>query len=150
MWTKRGKLPASYMDNATDNRHGYYNFHTEVQYAINDYINLCIYNYPEDYSQTALQFTSQSYYFTVVHTTDKLLERLQQDLKDKNRDSNWYSRKDLDRQFQIKGERVGREGPWRTIMIRQYLEIKMTYSVVQANTEEHSGRQEAVQADALP
>eukprot|EP00971_Amphidinium_carterae_P049310 971910-Amphidinium_carterae.2 len=48
---------------------------------INDYMNMYMYNYPEDYSQTALQFTGQSYYLTVVHTTDKLLEQVQQDLK---------------------------------------------------------------------
>eukprot|EP00971_Amphidinium_carterae_P257250 5107004-Amphidinium_carterae.1 len=34
MWITCGSLPASYMDNPTDNRHGYYNFHKEVQYAI--------------------------------------------------------------------------------------------------------------------
>eukprot|EP00971_Amphidinium_carterae_P044775 880817-Amphidinium_carterae.1 len=127
MWLLHGKLPSSYMENATDNRHGCYNFHTEVQYAINDYVNLYLYNYPEDYSQTAVQFTGQSYYFTVVHTTDKLLEQLQLDLKEKNRETHWYARKDMDKQFQIKGERVGREGQWKTIMIGQYLEMKMTY-----------------------
>eukprot|EP00971_Amphidinium_carterae_P301785 5995758-Amphidinium_carterae.1 len=97
------------MENATDNRHGYYNFHTE------------------DYSQTAVRFTGQSYYFTVVHTTDKLLEQLQLDLKEKNRETSWYSRKDMDKQFQIKVERVGREGQSKTNMIGQYLEIKVTY-----------------------
>eukprot|EP00971_Amphidinium_carterae_P044776 880818-Amphidinium_carterae.1 len=131
MWQLHGKFPSSSMENATDNRHGYYNVHTEVQYAINDYMNLYLYNYPEDYSQTAVQFTGQSYYFTMVHTTDKLLEQLQLDLnlvlKEKNRETNWYSRKDMDKHFQIKGERVGREGQWKTIMIGQYLEIKMTY-----------------------
>eukprot|EP00971_Amphidinium_carterae_P104626 2071979-Amphidinium_carterae.2 len=141
MWTKLGKLPASYMDNATDNRHGYYNFHTEVQYAIGDYINLYIYNFPEDYSQTALQFTSQSCFFTVVHTTDKLLERLEHDLKDANRDSNWYSRKDMDRQFQIKGERVGREGAWRMMTIGKCMEIKMTYRQKLKNTAEEDKKE---------
>eukprot|EP00971_Amphidinium_carterae_P230261 4569755-Amphidinium_carterae.1 len=81
MWLKLGRVPASYMDNATDTRHGYYNFHMEVQYAINNFINLYLYNFPEDYNQTAAQFTGQDYYFAVVHTTDKLLEQMTHDLK---------------------------------------------------------------------
>eukprot|EP00971_Amphidinium_carterae_P023633 466185-Amphidinium_carterae.1 len=64
MWMTCGKVPASFMDNATDNRHGYYTFHTEVRYAISDYINLYIYN-----------------------STDKLLEHMQKDLKQNNRDT---------------------------------------------------------------
>eukprot|EP00971_Amphidinium_carterae_P241690 4798791-Amphidinium_carterae.3 len=69
MWLKLGRVPASYMDNATDTRHGYDTFHMEVQYAINDFINLYLYNFPEEYNQTAVQFTGQDYYFTVVHST---------------------------------------------------------------------------------
>eukprot|EP00971_Amphidinium_carterae_P180870 3587932-Amphidinium_carterae.2 len=104
MWTKLGKLPSSYMHNVWK------------------------YNTPSMTTSTCIStITQRSYYFTVVHTTDKLRERLQQDVKDKNRESNWYSRKDLDRQFQIKGEQVGREGAWRTITIGLYMEIKMTY-----------------------
>eukprot|EP00971_Amphidinium_carterae_P286769 5693569-Amphidinium_carterae.1 len=45
------------MDNPTDPRHGYYNFHKEVQYAITNFINLYVYNHPEDYAQTTVQFT---------------------------------------------------------------------------------------------
>eukprot|EP00971_Amphidinium_carterae_P225892 4480093-Amphidinium_carterae.1 len=48
--------------NSTDEQHTYYNFHTEVQYAANDYINLCLYNYPDNYNQTAIRFGGQSYY----------------------------------------------------------------------------------------
>eukprot|EP00971_Amphidinium_carterae_P290093 5759848-Amphidinium_carterae.2 len=98
MWLQLGKLPASYMENATDNRHGYYSFHTEVQYAINDHMNLYLYNYPENFSQKSIQFTGQNHYFTV------------DDLKGTNRQTHWYTRKDMDRQFQIKGEQIGREG----------------------------------------
>eukprot|EP00971_Amphidinium_carterae_P163373 3239426-Amphidinium_carterae.1 len=29
MWITCGSVPVSYMDNPTDNRHGYYNFHKE-------------------------------------------------------------------------------------------------------------------------
>eukprot|EP00971_Amphidinium_carterae_P155383 3081679-Amphidinium_carterae.1 len=39
MWITCGRMPMSYMENPTDNRHRYYNFHTEVHYAITDYIN---------------------------------------------------------------------------------------------------------------
>eukprot|EP00971_Amphidinium_carterae_P244380 4852514-Amphidinium_carterae.2 len=109
MWLQLGKLPASYMDNATDNRHKYYNFHTEVQYAINDYMNVYLYNYPENFSQPSIQFTRQNYYFTVVHTTDRLLDQLQDDLKGTNRQTNWYTGKDRDKQFQLKGKRIASE-----------------------------------------
>eukprot|EP00971_Amphidinium_carterae_P119425 2365609-Amphidinium_carterae.1 len=44
-----------------------------------------------------------------------------------NRDCNWYSRKDVDRQFQIKGEHIGREGAWKTIIVGKYMELKATY-----------------------
>eukprot|EP00971_Amphidinium_carterae_P002622 52203-Amphidinium_carterae.1 len=39
MWISCGILPMSYMKDSTDSRHKYYNFHTEVHYAITDYIN---------------------------------------------------------------------------------------------------------------
>eukprot|EP00971_Amphidinium_carterae_P028596 563021-Amphidinium_carterae.1 len=39
MWISCGKIPMSYMKQSNDNRHKYYNFHTEVHYAITDYIN---------------------------------------------------------------------------------------------------------------
>eukprot|EP00971_Amphidinium_carterae_P110837 2195504-Amphidinium_carterae.2 len=81
MWITCGSVPASYMDNSTDPRHGNYNFRREVQYAITNFINLYVYNYPEDYAQNAVQFTQQDYYFVVAHTTDKLLEQMTTDMK---------------------------------------------------------------------
>eukprot|EP00971_Amphidinium_carterae_P243351 4832206-Amphidinium_carterae.1 len=39
MWITCGKIPMSYMLHSTEDRHRYYNFHTEVHYAITDYIN---------------------------------------------------------------------------------------------------------------
>eukprot|EP00971_Amphidinium_carterae_P295261 5863565-Amphidinium_carterae.1 len=131
MWITCGTVPASYMDNPTDGRHGHYNFHKEVQYAITDFINLYVYNYPEeDYAQSSTQFTLQNYYFVVVHTTDKLLEQMTHDMKTlTNRDlCGWYSRKDLDHQYQIKGERLGRESNWaRTITVSKYFDLKAVY-----------------------
>eukprot|EP00971_Amphidinium_carterae_P117623 2330175-Amphidinium_carterae.1 len=44
-----------------------------------------------------------------------------------NRESGWYSRKDLDRQFQIKGENAGRESSWKTIIVGKYMEMKAAY-----------------------
>eukprot|EP00971_Amphidinium_carterae_P103928 2058098-Amphidinium_carterae.1 len=130
MWITCGTVPASYMGNPTDPRHGHYNFHREVQYAITDFINLYIYNYPEDYAQNSAQFTTQHYYFVVVHTTDKLLEQMTHDMKMlTNRDlCGWHSRKDLDYQYQIKRERLGRESNWaRTITVSKYFELKAVY-----------------------
>eukprot|EP00971_Amphidinium_carterae_P307960 6120176-Amphidinium_carterae.1 len=80
MWITCGKVPVSYIDNPTDERHGYYNFHKEVHYAITDFINLYMYNFQDDFSQTAVQFTQQDYYFAVVHTTDKLLRQMTAEL----------------------------------------------------------------------
>eukprot|EP00971_Amphidinium_carterae_P052859 1041007-Amphidinium_carterae.1 len=48
-------------------------------------------------------------------------------MKDVNRQTNWYTRKDQDKQFHIKGERIGREGLWKTIVIGKYMEIEITY-----------------------
>eukprot|EP00971_Amphidinium_carterae_P342991 6482513-Amphidinium_carterae.1 len=107
-----------------------YNFHKDVQYAITDYINLYVYDHPEDFAQTATQFTQQHYYFVVVHTTDKLLEQMTNDMKiQTNRDlCGWHSRKDLDYQYQIKGERLGRESNWaRTLTVNKYFELKAVY-----------------------
>eukprot|EP00971_Amphidinium_carterae_P019485 383463-Amphidinium_carterae.6 len=48
-------------------------------------------------------------------------------MKEKNRQTNWCTRKDMETQFQIKAERIGREGSWKTIVIGKYMEIKITY-----------------------
>eukprot|EP00971_Amphidinium_carterae_P350732 6491712-Amphidinium_carterae.3 len=99
MWITCGKVPANYMDMPTDPRHGYYNFHTDVHYAITDYINLYLYNIPDDYRTAAVQFTQQDYYFAVVHTTDELLRQMTADLQlatQRNDMTGWYARKDID------------------------------------------------------
>eukprot|EP00971_Amphidinium_carterae_P005787 114517-Amphidinium_carterae.1 len=62
MWITCGKVPMSYMIQSTDNRHKYYNFHTEVHYAITDYINVYLYNIPTEYPNTAADFTAQDHY----------------------------------------------------------------------------------------
>eukprot|EP00971_Amphidinium_carterae_P109015 2158697-Amphidinium_carterae.1 len=63
MWITCGKIPSSYLQEANDPRHKYYNFHREVHYAITDYISLCLCNVPPEYARTATQFTTQDYYF---------------------------------------------------------------------------------------
>eukprot|EP00971_Amphidinium_carterae_P253425 5031407-Amphidinium_carterae.1 len=37
--------------------------YTTPSVPITDFINLYIYNYPEDYAQNSVQFTQQDYYF---------------------------------------------------------------------------------------
>eukprot|EP00971_Amphidinium_carterae_P016533 326607-Amphidinium_carterae.3 len=69
MWLQFGKIPGSYWENGTDDRHSWYNFHTEIQYAMNDFINIYLYNYPMEYSQPSLQLTSQPYYLTFYSKT---------------------------------------------------------------------------------
>eukprot|EP00971_Amphidinium_carterae_P062312 1233555-Amphidinium_carterae.1 len=57
MWITCGKIPASYVQDSTDPRHRYYNFHREVHYATADFINLYLYNMLTEYARTAAQFT---------------------------------------------------------------------------------------------
>eukprot|EP00971_Amphidinium_carterae_P250354 4970161-Amphidinium_carterae.1 len=71
------------MIQSTDDRHKYYNFHTEVHYAITDYVNVYLYNIPTEYPQTAADFTQQDHYLVVVHTTENLLKNLKTDLETK-------------------------------------------------------------------
>eukprot|EP00971_Amphidinium_carterae_P115658 2290977-Amphidinium_carterae.3 len=122
---------------------------SEVHYAITDYINLYVYNYPDDFAQNAVQFTQQDYYFVVVHTTDKLLEQMTSDMKTlTGRDlCGWYARKDLDYQYQIKGERLGRESNGQDYYSEQ---THGDEDGLQATTQEGYRRQKGVQTDALP
>eukprot|EP00971_Amphidinium_carterae_P026123 515198-Amphidinium_carterae.1 len=90
--------PGSFIENGTNDKHAWYNFHTEIQYAINDFINVYLYNYPLDYSQQGQQLMKQDDYLTVVHTTERPLT----------------------------GDRIGREGQ-KAISIGKYMEIKTTF-----------------------
>eukprot|EP00971_Amphidinium_carterae_P323852 6436275-Amphidinium_carterae.4 len=122
------------MINPTDNRHGYYNFHTEVHYAIteSDYMNLYLYNRPDDYKTSAVQFTQQDYYFVVVHTTEGLLREMTADIHMSAQRpdlAGWYARKDIHMQYQLKaGEVLGRLSGWtRTLDVGNYMEFKVVY-----------------------
>eukprot|EP00971_Amphidinium_carterae_P002054 40683-Amphidinium_carterae.1 len=104
MWITCGKIPSSYLQETNDGRHKYYNFHREVHYAITDFINLYLYNFPTEYARTATQFTTQDYYFVVVHTTEGLLKELGDDIELETQRTDvagWYSRKGYDYQCQI-------------------------------------------------
>eukprot|EP00971_Amphidinium_carterae_P092255 1826800-Amphidinium_carterae.1 len=132
MWITCGKVPASYMVDPTDNRHGYYNFHTEVHYAITDYMNLYLYNIPDDCKKAALQFTQQDYYFVVVHTTEGLLREMTTDIQmttQRTDMTRWYARKDIDMQYQLKaGKQLGQLSGWtKMINVGKYMELKVVY-----------------------
>eukprot|EP00971_Amphidinium_carterae_P013343 263053-Amphidinium_carterae.1 len=137
MWITCGKLPMSYMQQPTDNRHRYYNFHTEVHYAITDYINVYLYNIPTEFPLTAADFTDQDHYLVIVHTTEKLLKNLKTDLEIKTARTDmagWFNKKDMDVQYQIKAgaqlQRLGGDRDGNTIAISQYMELKLAYQQV--------------------
>eukprot|EP00971_Amphidinium_carterae_P157089 3113749-Amphidinium_carterae.1 len=65
MWVKLGRVPPSCMDNATDTQHGYYNFHMEVQYAINDLKSTSL----TCTSTTSQKITARRQYNSRVRTT---------------------------------------------------------------------------------
>eukprot|EP00971_Amphidinium_carterae_P087773 1736643-Amphidinium_carterae.1 len=69
------------MKNTSDNRHKYYNFHTEVHYTITDYINVYLYNIPTEFPMTAADFTQQDHYLVVIHTTEAQLRSLKESLE---------------------------------------------------------------------
>eukprot|EP00971_Amphidinium_carterae_P059218 1170962-Amphidinium_carterae.2 len=123
MWITRGKIPA---------RHGYYNFHKEAHYAITDYMNLYLYNMPDDYKKSSYQFTQQDYYFVVVHTTEGLLREMTADIAiatQRDDMTGWCARKEIDTQYQIKaGEVLGRLSGWKkTINVGKYMELKVAH-----------------------
>eukprot|EP00971_Amphidinium_carterae_P336012 6472133-Amphidinium_carterae.2 len=115
MWLQRGCLPGSFIENGTDDKHAWYNFHTEIEYTINDFINIY---FPQQGQQV-----KQPHYLTVVHTTERLLRVLSEDLREsQNRTGKWFQRKTLDHQYQTQGDRNGREGH-KAINIDKYMEI---------------------------
>eukprot|EP00971_Amphidinium_carterae_P145383 2880970-Amphidinium_carterae.1 len=50
-WTMNGTIPFCYLENGMDDKHIWYNFHTRIKYAINDFLNIYLYSYPTDYHQ---------------------------------------------------------------------------------------------------
>eukprot|EP00971_Amphidinium_carterae_P243485 4835185-Amphidinium_carterae.2 len=124
-WRRR-TIPASYLENGTDDRHTWYNFHTRIEYAINDFLNIYLYNYPADYPQPGRQL-QQTHYLVIIHTTTRLINTLKDELKQiQSRNSGWHTKKTLDKQFQIHGDRVQRPSKL-SIRIGDYMEIKTTH-----------------------
>eukprot|EP00971_Amphidinium_carterae_P267524 5306751-Amphidinium_carterae.1 len=39
-WMTTGTIPPSYMENGTDEKHSWYNFHTRIKFAIGDFLNI--------------------------------------------------------------------------------------------------------------
>eukprot|EP00971_Amphidinium_carterae_P096961 1919468-Amphidinium_carterae.1 len=108
---------------------------TRLEYAINDFLNIYLYNNPKEYAQAA-QHLRQPHYLTVVHTTERLItERLSEPCKDlkseQQRNSGGYTKKTLDVQFQIHSDRIQRQTD-KAIKIGDYMEIRTTYK--QKNT----------------
>eukprot|EP00971_Amphidinium_carterae_P082601 1633970-Amphidinium_carterae.1 len=84
-----------------------------------------MYNHPNDYPQQGQQLLKQPYYLTVVHTTERPLTVLSEDLRAvQGRPGKWFQRKTLDHQYQIQQER---ERSNCAINIGKYMEIKTTY-----------------------
>eukprot|EP00971_Amphidinium_carterae_P119987 2376555-Amphidinium_carterae.1 len=87
---------------------------------------------PNDFQRTSQQFTHQDFYFVVIHTTEGLLREMKSDIEQATQSSDmtgWYSRKDQDRQYQIKAgealERLG--GSTKTVEVGKYMELKVAY-----------------------
>eukprot|EP00971_Amphidinium_carterae_P315255 6265800-Amphidinium_carterae.1 len=73
--------------------------------AINDFLNIYLYNFPTEYPQAAPHLR-QPQYLTVIHTTEWWINELSNDLTEQQQQrSGWYTRKALGRQFQIHGDR---------------------------------------------
>eukprot|EP00971_Amphidinium_carterae_P190379 3778310-Amphidinium_carterae.3 len=95
-------------------------------------MNLYMYNYPEDYKKASSQFTTEDFYFVVIHTTEGLLRDMTEEIASsmqRNDVTGWYASKDIDNQYQIKcGEVLGRISGWqRTLNVGKYMELKVIY-----------------------
>eukprot|EP00971_Amphidinium_carterae_P267051 5297006-Amphidinium_carterae.3 len=45
------KLTSSHhvLENGTDDKHSWYIFHTKIEFAIGDFLNIYLYNHPQEY-----------------------------------------------------------------------------------------------------
>eukprot|EP00971_Amphidinium_carterae_P303903 6038807-Amphidinium_carterae.2 len=92
----------------------------ELEYAVNDFLNIYLYNYPPEFPQAG-QHLLQPHYLVVLHTTERLVAKLKEDLKNiQSRNPGWYTRKTFDYQFQIHGDRV-QQATDRAIKIGDYI-----------------------------
>eukprot|EP00971_Amphidinium_carterae_P338690 6476160-Amphidinium_carterae.1 len=63
-------IPPNAFENGTDEKHGHYNLHTRIEYAMGDFMNLYLHNHPDDYAQHRDQL-QQPFYLAIIHTTNK-------------------------------------------------------------------------------
>eukprot|EP00971_Amphidinium_carterae_P006731 132699-Amphidinium_carterae.3 len=91
-------MPTCYLnklENGRDDRYTWYNFHTRIEYAINDFLNIYVY-YLTEFPQPG-QHLRQPNYLVIVHTRTKLINKLKDNLKQiQNKNSGWYTKKTLD------------------------------------------------------
>eukprot|EP00971_Amphidinium_carterae_P184572 3664446-Amphidinium_carterae.1 len=80
-----------------------------TEYAVNDFLNIYLYNYPTEYAQARQHL------------------QLGKDSKnEQSRNSGWYTKKTLDLQLQIHSDRIQQQTD-RAIKIGDYMEIKTAY-----------------------
>eukprot|EP00971_Amphidinium_carterae_P306965 6100204-Amphidinium_carterae.1 len=90
-WTTTSTIPPNAFENGTDEKHGHYNFHKRIEYAVNDF--------------HGARLHQQAFYLTVVHTTTSSLQELTDYLKDEQkRHTRWFLRRNIDNQYQINGD----------------------------------------------
>eukprot|EP00971_Amphidinium_carterae_P108288 2144258-Amphidinium_carterae.5 len=115
-WPREGTIPPSYIDDGSIPKHSYYNFHDTIEYAVNDFLNIYVYNH-----------TTYANPVPRGNTHDiKTTTRLRRISTRHNRGTGWYTRRDTDKMYQIYGDDTMR--PTRhPIQIGKYMEIKTFY-----------------------
>eukprot|EP00971_Amphidinium_carterae_P078203 1547271-Amphidinium_carterae.1 len=92
-WITTGTIPPNSFENGTDEKHGHYNFHivNRIKYAIGDFVNVYLHDYPDEYPQHEDQVHGQAFCLTIVHTTTSSLKELTTYPKeDPNRRAEWF------------------------------------------------------------
>eukprot|EP00971_Amphidinium_carterae_P351251 6492005-Amphidinium_carterae.1 len=100
---------------------------TRIDFAVNNFVNICLHNIPSEYCQHEDQLHNQAFYLTVAHMTASSLKDLKDDLHDQQtRHATWFSRRDIDTQVQINSDKVARTTN-NTINIGEFMEIRTTF-----------------------
>eukprot|EP00971_Amphidinium_carterae_P315487 6270749-Amphidinium_carterae.2 len=120
-----GSSTSIYQNQYFDNeKHSNYNFHKRIEYAMGDFLNLYLRKRPNNFKQQADQL-GQPQYLVIVHMTMECLRDLSEDLKATHgRKADWHTRRNVDMQFQINGDKNGRRTV-RPINVGSY----MTYDI---------------------
>eukprot|EP00971_Amphidinium_carterae_P194092 3851402-Amphidinium_carterae.2 len=92
---------------------------TRIDFAVNNFVNIYLHSIPSEYCQHEDQLHYQAFYLAVAHMTPSSLNDLKDDLHDQQKQhAAWFSRRDIDTQFQINSDRVARTTN-NTINIKQ-------------------------------